>query len=121
MLVVHEQAPRMHYMNDDRFDLRQLDAFAAVMNAGSITRAARILGRSQPAVTRLIQDLEAQLGYAILRRSGPRISPTERGVLFYGEVERLLQSFSHASECARAIGRLALRPIEIAATPALSV
>lgn len=108
-------------MSEDRFDLRQLDAFAAVMSAGSMTGAARMLGRSQPAITRLIQDLEAQLGYAVLRRSGPRIAPTERGVLFYGEVERLLQSFNHAHECARAIGKLALRPIEIAATPALSV
>lgn len=108
-------------MYEDRFDLRQLDAFSAVMSAGSITGAARLLGRSQPAVTRLIQDLEAQLGYAVLRRSGPRISPTERGVLFHEEVERILQSFSHARERARAIGELTLRPVEIAATPALSV
>ncbi|WP_342358789.1 LysR family transcriptional regulator [Terrarubrum flagellatum] len=108
-------------MYADRLDLRQLDAFAAVMSAGSITGAARMLGRSQPAVTRLIQDLEGKLGYAVLRRSGPRIAPTERGVLFYEEVERLLQSFRHASECARAIGQTAVRPVEIAATPALSV
>lgn len=105
----------------ERFHLRQLDAFAAVMSAGSITGAARALGRSQSAVTRLIQDLEAVLGYKILRRNGPRISPTEQGVLFYPEVERVLQSFANASARARAIGRLAPLPIEIAATPALSV
>src|SRR5204863_8729112 len=58
---------------------------------------------------------------SILHRSGPRISPTERGVQFYEEVERLLQSFRHVSECAQAIGGSAMRPIEIAATPALSV
>lgn len=111
----------MTLMHSERLDLRQLDAFAAVMSAGSITGAARLLGRSQPAVTRLIQDLEAVLGYTILHRSGPRVSPTELGVLFYAEVERLLQSFDHASECARAIARSVPRPIEIAATPALSV
>jgi DNA-binding transcriptional LysR family regulator len=105
----------------ERFDLRQLDAFAAVMSAGSITGAARTLGRSQSAVTRLIQDLEAVLGYKILHRNGPRISPTEQGVLFFPEVERVLQSFAHASACAQAIGQLAPLPIEIAATPALSI
>ncbi|MFX7507385.1 LysR family transcriptional regulator, partial [Acinetobacter baumannii] len=35
-------------------NLRQLEAFAAVMSVGSITGGARLVGRSQPAVTRLI-------------------------------------------------------------------
>jgi DNA-binding transcriptional LysR family regulator len=121
MLVMHSSSPSMWHMNEDRFDLRQLDAFAAVMTAGSITGAARMLGRSQPAVTRLIQDLEAALGFTILRRSGPRVSPTERGILFYEEVERLLQSFRHSREIAQAIARSAPRPLSIAATPALCV
>lgn len=108
-------------MDLDDLDLRQLDAFAAVMSAGSITGAARLLGRSQPATTRLIQDLETSLGYTLFHRSGPRISPTEQGVLFYEEVERLLVSIKHIRERARAIGRSETRPFEIAATPALSI
>ncbi len=108
-------------MDLDDLDLRQLDAFAAVMSAGSITGAARLLGRSQPATTRLIQDLETSLGYALFHRSGPRISPTEQGVLFHEEVERLLVSIRHIRERAQAIGRGDARPFEIAATPALSI
>ena len=41
---------------------RQLEAFAAVMSTGSVTGAARLLARSQPAITRLVQELEAEVG-----------------------------------------------------------
>lgn len=64
----------MPVMHSNPLEVRQLEAFAAVMSAGSITEAARLLGRSQPAVTRLIQDLEADTGDALPHRSGPRIS-----------------------------------------------
>lgn len=108
-------------MQNERLDLRQMEAFAAVMSAGSMTGAARLLGCSQSAVTRLIQDLEAVLGYKLLHRSGPRIAPTEQGLQFIPETERLLQSFRRAAECARAIGGVAPHPVEIAASPALSL
>ncbi|MER9971502.1 LysR family transcriptional regulator [Mesorhizobium sp. M0060] len=90
------------------------------MSAGSMTGAARLLGRSQPAVTRLIQDLEADIGYALLHRSGPRISPTSRGVLFHAEVERHLLGLAHIRERADAIGLDEPPTLTIAATPSLA-
>lgn len=110
----------MSIMHSNSFDIRQLEAFAAVISAGSVTGAARLLGRSQPAVTRLIQDLEADIGYALLHRSGPRITPTSRGVLFHSEVERHLASLTHIRERAEAIGRDEPPTLTIAATPSLS-
>jgi DNA-binding transcriptional LysR family regulator len=71
-------------------------------------------------VTRLIQDLEADLGFELLHRKGPRITPTERGVLFHGEVERLLSGLKHIRERAVTIARSEPQPIEIAAIPALA-
>jgi DNA-binding transcriptional LysR family regulator len=110
----------MSNMHSNSFDIRQLEAFAAVMSAGSVTGAARLLGRSQPAVTRLIQDLEADIGYALLHRSGPRISPTARGLLFHAEVERHLASLAHIRERANAIGLDEPASLTIAATPSLA-
>ncbi|RWP58605.1 LysR family transcriptional regulator [Mesorhizobium sp.] len=110
----------MSNMHSSSFDIRQLEAFAAVMSAGSVTGAARLLGRSQPAVTRLIQDLEADIGYALLHRSGPRISPTARGLLFHAEVERHLASLTHIRERANAIGLDEPASLTIAATPSLA-
>ena len=121
MLAVNDGTTLMCRMQPDPLDLRQLEAFAAVMSAGSITSAARSIGRSQSAVTRLIQDLESVVGFKLLHRNGPRISPTEQGVLFLPEVEGLLQCLRRAGEAARAIGAAAPPPITIAASPALSI
>lgn len=107
-------------MNDDVIDIRLLEAFAAVMSAGSITGAARLLGRSQPVVTRQIQDLEAEIGYLLFSRNGPRISPTPKGVLFHAEVERLLLGLKHIRQRATAIGAGVLPVLSVAAIPALA-
>src|SRR6516225_5813478 len=107
-------------MNHDVIDIRLLDAFAAVMSAGSITGAAKLLGRSQPVVTRQIQDLETDVGYLLFSRNGPRISPTPKGILFHAEVERLLRGLKHIRERAAAIGAGALPVLSLAAIPALA-
>jgi DNA-binding transcriptional LysR family regulator len=106
-------------VNNDVIDIRLLEAFKAVMSAGSVTGAARLLGRSQPVVTRQIQDLEADVGYLLFSRNGPRISPTPKGVLFHAEVERLLLGLKHIRQRADAIGAGALPVLSIAATAAL--
>lgn len=107
-------------VDTEHVDIRQLEAFAAVMSAGSITGAARLTGRSQPAVTRLIQELEAELGFHLLHRSGPRISPTAQGVRFHAEAERALVSLRQMRARADAIANAEAPPIEVAAIPALA-
>lgn len=116
----HRRPLTIHRMDKAPLDIRQLEAFAAVMSAGSITGAARLLDRSQPAVTRQIRELEAEIGYELLHRSGPRISPTLRGVQFHAQVERLLFGLRHIRERAEAIGAAALPAFEIACTSALA-
>ena len=101
-------------------ELHHLEAFSAVMSAGSVTGAGALLGRSQPAVTRQIQELEADLGYALFDRHGPRVTPTRRAFLLYDEVERSLIGLRAIEARARAIGADAAEPVRIAATPALA-
>jgi DNA-binding transcriptional LysR family regulator len=120
MFDLHEMPGIIQKMDKAPLDIRQIEAFAAVMSAGSITGAARLLGRSQPAVTRQIRELEAEIGYELLHRSGPRISPTRRGVQFHAQVERLLFGLKHIRARAEAIGAAALPAIELACTAALS-
>ncbi|MFM0553484.1 LysR family transcriptional regulator [Paraburkholderia sediminicola] len=101
-------------------ELHQLEAFSAVMSTGSITGAGRLLGRSQPGVTRMIQDLEQEIGYALFDRKGPRVTPTRRAFLLYDEVERSLIGLAAIRASARAIGRDEPMPLRIVATPALA-
>lgn len=101
-------------------ELKQLEAFLAVLSAGSITAAARLLDRSQPAVSRLIQELENDIGFELLHRNGPRITPTERGIRFHAEAERLVTGIGRLHERARAIAAEEAVPIEIVAIPAFA-
>ncbi|MDP3339248.1 LysR family transcriptional regulator [Frigidibacter sp.] len=107
-------------MTSPYLDTRQLEAFVAVISIGSMTGAARALGRSQPVVTRLIQELEAELGFPLLHRNGPRISPTQQGVAFYGQAEVILGGLRTIAERARGIAGAAPQPIEIASLPSLA-
>ncbi|NTE88124.1 LysR family transcriptional regulator [Agrobacterium rubi] len=101
-------------------EIRELEVFLAVMSAGSITGAARLLDRSQSQVTRLIQDLETSLGFALFDRNGPRITPTDKGIAFHTDAERFLSGIGHLRERAKTIARKEPEPVEIAATSAFA-
>ena len=101
-------------------ELRQLEAFAAVISTGSITAAGRVLGRSQPAVTRLVQELESEIGYPLFSRNGPRVSPTEQAFLLFEDVEHALQSLQQIRRRAKEIENGVNQPLNLLATPALA-
>ncbi|WP_295540171.1 LysR family transcriptional regulator [uncultured Pseudacidovorax sp.] len=102
-------------------DIRQLEAFAAVMSSGSITGAARLLDRSQPAVTRLIHELEAATGYALFTRHGPRVAPTAEGFQLFEEVQQLLGDWRRLQQRVDEIGRSGAQPLVLAATSAAAL
>lgn len=102
-------------------ELRQLEAFAAVMSVGSVTGAARLLNRSQPAITRLVQELEAEIGYALFTRNGPRVTPTAQGFLLLEDAERALTGLRRIHERAAEIAHGDAQPLLLAATSALAV
>jgi DNA-binding transcriptional LysR family regulator len=85
-----------------------------------MTGAAKALGKSQPVVTRLIQDLETDIGFTLLHRNGPRIAPTEQAVDFFAQAELFLGGLRTISERAREISTSHARPIEIASIPAIA-
>lgn len=66
---------------------RQIELFAAVIKAGSVSRAAELLGVTQPGVSRAIAELERALGFRLFDRVRNRIVPTPEGRLFHAEVQ----------------------------------
>ncbi len=73
----------------------EIEAFLAVAKTGSVTAAARRLFVTQPALSRRLQTLEAELGYALLKRSkGVRMAElTEAGRVLCAEGEKLLREY----------------------------
>ena len=101
-------------------NFRMLTAFRAVMVAGSVTEASAALGRSQPAVSRTIAELEAAVGFPLFERINRRMVPTEEAVLLFKEVERAFQSLDYIAEAARAIGGRRRNHVHVAAMPAIA-
>lgn len=60
-------------------DLRQLRYFVAIVECGSITRAALQLNVAQPALSLHIRNMEADLGLPLLFRTARGVQPTEAG------------------------------------------
>lgn len=67
--------------------MRQIETFAAVMRVGTASRAAEILGVTQPAVSRTISELEAAIGFALFARVRNRLVPTPEAGIFFRDVE----------------------------------
>jgi len=98
---------------------RQIEAFRAVIVLHSMTRAAETLNISQPAVSRLMRDMELNLGLTLFRRRKGGLQPTEEALALYAEVER---SFVGVDKIARAATRIRERRggnLRICGSPAL--
>ena len=66
------------------------ESFQVVMRSGTISGAAEMLGRSQPAVSRMIDKLEEDMGVKLFERRKGRVVATHAALLLLEEVERLL-------------------------------
>jgi DNA-binding transcriptional LysR family regulator len=71
-------------------DLAELRAFCAAVDLGSLSRAARLLQVSQPALSKRMRTLEALVGAPLIERSTRGISPTPAGTRLYVEARKLL-------------------------------
>lgn len=79
-------------------ELRQLEAFVAVATEGGFTRASEALSLTQPAITRQIGGLEAELKVRLLDRLGRRVALTAAGEAFLPYASRVLQMVTEARQ-----------------------
>lgn len=76
---------------------RQLRYFVAVVEAGSISRAASTVHVAQPALSQQIADLEERVGISLLLRTPRGVKPTPAGDAFYQEAAAILQRMGQLS------------------------
>jgi len=100
---------------------RQLDAFRKVMLTGSMTGAAERLRVSQPAVSRLIKDLEATLGMRLFRREGNRLIPGAEAQVLFREVDLFYRGIEQVERVAKDLKSLNIGRLRIASMSALAL
>lgn len=76
----------------------QLHAFVAVVEQLSIRAAARVLGISQPAVTKIVRELEREVGAPLVERSVKGVQLTEFGKAFAPRARLLLADMQRARD-----------------------
>jgi LysR family transcriptional regulator, benzoate and cis,cis-muconate-responsive activator of ben and cat genes len=86
-------------------ELRQLRYFVAVAETGNISRAAKKIFLSQPALSRQIKALEEEIGQCLLKREAHSIHLTPVGETFLREARELLQHADQMLERIRSAGR----------------
>ncbi len=101
--------------------LRQLTVFREVMRCGSVSGAAKVLHRTQPALSSMLGSMESELGFELFVRKGNRLIPKPEAHFFREEVERVLDSFSQTVRMMGDVSRLESGQLRIACMPAASL
>ncbi len=102
---------------------RQLEVFTAVMRAGTVTEAARMLNISQPALSQILRHTEDELGFALFDREKGRLFPTPEARELYPEAERLFGELEglRRKTADLKLGRAGLVRIGCSTPPAMSL
>src|SRR3954447_11905327 len=98
-------------------NFRHLRAFAIIVDAGGFARAAARLNLSQPALTRQIQALEAELGVPLFDRIGRGVQLTSEGEGLLRRSRQLLTEVESLGERARALKAGQTGVLRVGTTP----
>jgi DNA-binding transcriptional LysR family regulator len=85
--------------------LGAMETFVYVVETGSFSAAARRLNVGQPAVSKIIAQLESRLAVRLLLRSTRGLAPTEAGLAFFERAKRALEEADEAEAAARGAAR----------------
>ncbi len=102
-------------------NIKQLEAYRAVMIMGSITSGAEMLHVSQPGVSRLIKDLEQTIGFKLFVREKGRLYPTPEGTSFYAEIDKTFLGLERLERVASEIREMRRGYLRIAGMPSVSL
>ena len=101
-------------------NIRHIEVFRAVMVAGSIVGAARLLNVTQPGVSRTVALLELRIGYPLFERRGRRLVPTTEAEALFREVEHIYTGIDRISQLATDLRFQRAGALRVATLPALA-
>lgn len=100
--------------------LRQIEAFRATMQAGTVVAAAGLLSITQPAVSRMLGLMELRVGFALFERRGRRLFPTPEARQLYLEIERIHLGVERIAHAALDIKTQRAGALRVAVLPAIA-
>jgi DNA-binding transcriptional LysR family regulator len=84
-------------------NLRQIEVFRAIMTAGSISGAGRMLHVSQPAVSSVLALTERRLGFLLFERVRSRLLPTPEARRLFAEIESVYDGIQRVNDLAASL------------------
>jgi len=100
--------------------VRALTTFAEVIRTGSATSAGRNLGMTQPAVSRIIAQLEGSVGFELFYRDRGRLVATKDGLALAEEVELALAGLRRVDSLVSDIATSAVGELRVVAPPSFA-
>lgn len=101
-------------------NLRQIEAFRAVIENGTVSAAALALNVTQPAVSKLVSNLEYDTGLRLFDRIKGKLTPTAQGARLYEEVDRVFSGLHQIERAIETVRREEKGRLVIGVLPALS-
>lgn len=101
-------------------NIRQLRAFCLLMETGTMSESARVLGVSQPAISKSIRLLEDGLQLRLFKRIGDRLYPSMEAQRLYPNVRRIFDEIHITGELAKKLRTAEVGTIKVAATYAIT-
>ena len=96
--------------------MNRIKYFMLLLFIGSITKASNFLYISQPAITKSIKKLEAELGITLFNRSPKGVTLTENGEIFYHFIKNGVESFMNGEHKLTSLKNLETGTIKIGAS-----
>ena len=100
-------------------NLRHVEVFYAIMRAGSVTEAARVLNVTQPAVSAALKQLERQLGMKLFDRVAGRLQATAAAKALLPDVAEIFGRIGAVERLSQDLAKGARGAFSVAATPPL--
>jgi DNA-binding transcriptional LysR family regulator len=101
--------------------LRHIEVFHAIMQVGTISGAAQVLHISQPAVTKVLQHAELQLGMPLFERVRGKLYPKPEAHRLFVETEKLHRDLQAIRRLAASLKGRAVETVRLVSTPTIAI
>lgn len=101
-------------------NFRQTEILWAIVMAGSSSGAARLLNVSQPAVSKMLSQIEAQLGGSLFERVRGKLQPTEQVRVLFDEIAKAQKIMRRVNDIADSLAKEGGGALSLASIPSLA-